>query len=163
MFLHLSSIWSKQNWNIEREKYLCISQCVEISYFTSYSCDPNRINTEDPIASSTDSTQTASYFDDFLHTAGLNHCLVKICEFLDVPDLINFHESFDEDKDTFMTLLNEVIYKKRFDFAQIQSEQSLWSVNKVFESFGQSMRRVKVSKFYSLFLTYLNCRFARLI
>lgn len=100
-----------------------------------------------------DSTQSTNHFEDFWKNSGPKQdCLVKICAFLEVPDLIKLcalfgQDLFAEDNESFTEFLVDrvMIHKKLFDFTQIQSQQRAWSVNKVFDTFGKSMRKLKVS------------------
>lgn len=79
-----------------------------------------------------------------LLSSGLNEdCLVAIFKYLSVPELLTICEL---DETTFAKLMNDnIMGKKLFDFTVIQSEPNQWSVLKVFEMFGGSMKRIRVS------------------
>lgn len=90
---------------------------------------------------------STSDYDKLLQCSGLNEdCLVNIFKYLSVCDLLSICNLDTENDKSFTNLINDrVIKTKLFDFDEIQSQRS-WSVNKVFENFGQSMKRLKVSK-----------------
>lgn len=81
---------------------------------------------------------------DLLLSSGLNEdCLVAIFKYLSVTELLKICEL---EETTFIKLMNDyIVGKKLFDFTVIQSEPNQWSVLKVFEKFGVSMKRIRVS------------------
>lgn len=89
--------------------------------------------------------------DDFnleklLQRSGLNEdCLVHILKYLNVCELMSVCDLDTETDKSFTNLINNrVIKRKLFHFGKIQSQRT-WPVVKVFENFGHSMKRLKVS------------------
>lgn len=103
--------------------------------------DTKTMETTEIVSDPKDSTIDVT---DLLLSSGLNEdCLVAIFKYLSVPELLTTCEL---DETTFAKLMNEKIMgKKLFDFIVIQSEPNQWSVLKVFEIFGVSMKRIRVS------------------
>lgn len=85
-----------------------------------------------------------------LLSSGLNEdCFVEILKYLSVCDLLKICEFDTETSKTFTELIRQHIMPlKLFDFDEIQSQQRTWSIVKLFETFGPSMRRLKVSAWH---------------
>lgn len=78
--------------------------------------------------------------DEFLLNDGPKQdCLVHICEYLSVNDLMNLSDS-SRYTELFIEFLNDrVNFSKTFDFTNISDKK------KVFQYFGRSMQKVKVN------------------
>lgn len=85
--------------------------------------------------------------EKLLRCSGLNEdCLVYIFEYLSVCDLLTICKLDTENDKTLTNLIKDRMIKtKLFDFDQIHA-RGIWSDNQVFEIFGQSMQRLKVSE-----------------
>lgn len=97
------------------------------------------------------STEFITNLEKILLSSGLNEdCLVKILEYLKFCDLLNVCDLNNEtDKSMTNLIKNRVIRSSTlFDFGPtFWSRLNSWSVNKVFEHFGNSMKRLKVHLF----------------
>lgn len=85
--------------------------------------------------------------EKLLIESGLNEdVLVSIFKYLDICDLLKVCELDNEDKQTFINLIkSRLAHTIVFDFHQIQSMKSnKWPVQKVFQTFGETMRLLKV-------------------
>lgn len=69
-------------------------------------------------------------------------CLIKIFEYLSVFDLINIYET---DNAIFTDLIkDQVIGRQLWDFNDIMAKQMTFTITKIFEVFGPSMKQIKV-------------------
>lgn len=94
-----------------------------------------------------DSANSPSNLYTILQGSGLNEdCFAKILKYLNICDLLTICNGLDDDNDKSITnFVNEHIIKKRlFDFGEIRSQRR-YTVNKVFEIFGHSIKLLKVS------------------
>lgn len=97
---------------------------------------------------------TINHLEDFLLNDGPKQdCLVRICKYIDVFDMVNVSES-SKHPVLFMELFQErVIDMDSFDFTKNSSERCTdvsskpteQSINGVFQHFGPHMQRIKVS------------------
>lgn len=90
---------------------------------------------------------SVSNLDKLLQSSGLNEdCLTEIFKYLDACDLLQMCYHDDDTDKSITNFVNDyhILNEKLVDFKQIQSQQNPWSVNRVFEYFGHSMRRIKV-------------------
>lgn len=110
-----------------------VSKLYQISFQIKQSsnCTPNAI---------TNAIYPKNLIDEFLVNDGPKRdCLLHICEYLSVEDLIRLCE-FSQHTELFVELLNErfALSTKLFDFTKIEHKQ------KAFQYFGHQMRKVKV-------------------
>lgn len=79
--------------------------------------------------------------DDYLLNDGPKQdCLVHVCKYLNVNDLINLSD-FSQNTELFIEFINDRVNfaTKTFDFTKIEKRE------KVFQYFGPSMQKVKVN------------------
>lgn len=84
--------------------------------------------------------------NDLLLSSGLNEdCLIAICKYLNISDLMNICTLDTGEKNTFVPFMQKYTMKYRvFDFDQIQPYQQTWSMNDVFKIFAPTMKKMKV-------------------
>lgn len=73
-----------------------------------------------------------------LHSLNL-HCLLHICDYLSVRELLHLHDLDDYFKSI---IIDHVISNKLVDFTITGGH---WTTNQIFRTFGKNMRRIKIS------------------
>ncbi|XP_055309453.1 uncharacterized protein LOC129573184 isoform X2 [Sitodiplosis mosellana] len=72
-------------------------------------------------------------------------CLVELCEYLHVHDLMQICDLDTEDDQYFTVLIRErVIGRKLIDLEPRNKRQKVWSFTKTFETFGPYIKRLKI-------------------
>lgn len=95
------------------------------------------------------SCTTINYLENFLLNSGPKQdCLVRICKYIDVLEMVNLSES-SKHSELFMEFFKDrVIHLNSFDFMYLDltKQKSEW-FKKVFERFGPYMQKIKVRPF----------------
>lgn len=91
------------------------------------------------------SCTTVNYLENFLLNSGPKQdCLVRICEYINVFDMVNLSESSNH-SELFVEFFKErVIHFNSFDLMKVPSKQIEESFKEVFEHFGPCMQKIKV-------------------
>lgn len=90
-------------------------------------------------------------FDDFLMNDGPKQdCLIHICEYLSVNDLMKLCD-FSQNTELFIEFLNDRVNfaTKTFDFTKIKDKE------KAFQYFGRSMHKVEVNYYEMILISTL--------
>lgn len=83
---------------------------------------------------------------NFVLNSGLSEeCLLAVLNHFTAIDLLEMYDINDETDHEFVKFMKKrVMNTKLFDLTEIVRKQNKWTIRRIFETFGKSMKKLKV-------------------